>query len=241
MKKRGLLIISLILTVFYLNQHRLIMVPTKEQHDTLNQQLKAAGITNQKLRIAIIALVNTEGGFQLKEEMSYSRTNVSRLRKVFGTRLQHLTDEQIDTLKKDDVAFYELIYGGRYGNSTYGDAYKYRGRGFNQLTFKSAYEKYSRLTGLDLVNQPELLNKPENALKVMAAYFIDNHQIGQRNGFLKRKFNVSHWDELKKQEDYNRLICQMNAGWGTNMTGSIFPEKLAKIDAIANKLTEYTV
>lgn len=239
MLKRTLLIIGLLLTVFYLNQHRLIMIPTKEQHDTLNEQLKAAGITNRKVRIAIIALVNTEGGFECKEESSYSRTSVSRLRKIFGRRLDKYTDDQLDTLKKDDVAFYEVIYGGRYGNSTYGDAYKYRGRGFNQLTFKSAYEKYSRLTGLDLVNQPELLNKPENALKVMAAYFIDNHGVGQATGHLKRKFNVKHWDELIKQQDYNRLICQMNAGWGTNMTGSIFPEKLAKIDAIANKLIEY--
>lgn len=239
MLKRTLLIIGLILTVFYLNQHRLIMIPTKEQHDTLNEQLKAAGITNRKVRIAIIALVNTEGGFQCKEELSYSKTSASRLRKIFGQRLTTYTDEELDSLKKDDIAFYEIIYGGRYGNSQYGDGYKYRGRGFNGITFKSAYEKYSRLTGLDLVNNPELLNKPENALKVMAAYFIDHHGVGQATGHLKRKFNVKHWDELIKQQDYNRLICQMNAGWGTNITGSIFPEKLAKIDAIANKLIEY--
>jgi predicted chitinase len=239
MIKRSLLIISLILTVIYLNQYHIIMIPSKEQHNTINQQLKAAGITNPKIRIAIIALINTEGGFECKEESSYGKTSTSRLRKIFGARLSQYSDVQLDTLKKNDIEFYEVIYAGRYGNSQYGDAYKYRGRGFNQLTFKSAYEKYSRLTGLDLVNQPELLNKPENALKVMAAYFIDNHGIGQSTGHLKRKFNVNNWDELIKQQDYNRLICQMNAGWGTNITGSIFPEKLAKIDAISFKLTQY--
>lgn len=239
MLKRIILLTGLILTAFYLNQHRLIMIPTKQQHDTLNEQLKAAGISNPKVRIAIIALINTEGGFDCKEEMSYKNTSASRLRKIFGRRMDQYTDQQLDSLKKDDVAFYEVIYGGRYGNSQYGDGYKYRGRGYNGITFKSAYEKYSRLTGLDLVNNPELLNKPENALKVMAAYFIDNHSVGQSTGHLKRKFNVKNWDELKKQEDFNRLICQMNAGWGTNITGSIFPEKIANMDAIANKLTQY--
>ncbi|MEI6672455.1 MAG: glycoside hydrolase family 19 protein [bacterium] len=51
------------------------------------------------------------------------------------------------------------------------DGYKYRGRGFNQLTFKNNYKKYAELTGTDILNTPDSLNDPLIASKVALAFF----------------------------------------------------------------------
>lgn len=65
--------------------------------------------------------------------------------------------------------------GQRLGNEQPGDGYKYRGRGFIQLTGKSNYKRYGARLGLDLVGQPDLALEPEHAARVFALYFrIEN-------------------------------------------------------------------
>ncbi len=45
--------------------------------------------------------------------------------------------------------------------------YPYYGRGYVQLTWKSNYEKYAKITGLDLVNNPDLALEPDTALFIL--------------------------------------------------------------------------
>ena len=47
------------------------------------------------------------------------------------------------------------------GNVNPGDGYKYIGRGLLQLTGRANYQKLKNITGLDLVNNPELLLEPK--------------------------------------------------------------------------------
>ncbi len=63
-------------------------------------------------------------------------------------------------------------YEGRkdLGNTQPGDGIRYKGRGLIQLTGRANYEKYGQLMGLDLINNPELLEEPEFAA-LSAAYF----------------------------------------------------------------------
>lgn len=73
------------------------------------------------------------------------------------------------------------IYGGEWGeaalgNSEPGDGYKYRGRGYIQLTGRDNYADYQRKTGLGLVNQPELAADPSNAETLAVQYWKDNVQ-----------------------------------------------------------------
>lgn len=61
------------------------------------------------------------------------------------------------------VNFTELSSGEQYegrpdlGNNQRGDGVKYKGRGYVQLTGRANYEKYSRITGKDLVGNPGLV------------------------------------------------------------------------------------
>ena len=55
-----------------------------------------------------------------------------------------MSDAQVDSLKANDESFYNTIYGGKYGNAP-DEGYKYRGRGFNGITFKGIYQKMQKL------------------------------------------------------------------------------------------------
>ena len=52
------------------------------------------------------------------------------------------------------------------GSVASGDGYKYRGRGFNQLTGRGNYEKYGGKIGEDLVGNPDKVNDVDIAAKI---------------------------------------------------------------------------
>lgn len=64
-------------------------------------------------------------------------------------------------------------YEGRsdLGNTQPGDGYRYRGRGYIQLTGRHNYTAAGKALGLDLAGNPDLAAKPENAARVAAWYW----------------------------------------------------------------------
>ena len=69
-------------------------------------------------------------------------------------------------------ALANLVYGGRLGNTAPDDGWRYRGRGFIQLTGKANYKDASSWSGLDLVGDPELAAAPDGAAAIAAAFWV---------------------------------------------------------------------
>lgn len=180
-----------------------------------NQQLviKAlhdAGITNPYSISAIMAVVGKESNFKPQSELSYSGTSNANIRKIFS-KTRSLSDDQLSALKKSPEKFFNYVYGGRYGNSDT-EGYRYRGRGFNQLTFKDNYKAYGKAIGVDLVNNPDLLNQAEIAARVVAAYMAKTFKDSA--SIVLKRYGARNINDFKDTKTAVNAFYNANAGFG---------------------------
>jgi predicted chitinase len=157
----------------------------------LQQAMNEQGIMDPEMRAGIAATAYGESGFQPRSEMGYGGSAQKRgagyIRNIFGARLDDMSDNAVVSLAQNDEAFFNKVYGGAWGkrnlgNTAEGEGYKFRGRGLFQLTGKGNYEKYGKMLGIDLVNNPDLANDPEIAAKIAAVYIKDRYAGGGFEG-----------------------------------------------------------
>ena len=122
--------------------------------------------------MAIVSVTAKESnGDFASVEKGYGNTSNKRIREIFSA-VSDLSEEELTKLKKDDVAFFNKVYGQRMGND--GEGYKYRGRGLIQLTGKNNYAAVSQaLFGDDrLVENPDLITQDETVAGQVGSYFL---------------------------------------------------------------------
>ena len=66
------------------------------------------------------------------------------------------------------------------GNIHKGDGAKFFGRGYVQITWRSNYTVYSRVLGIDLVNNPDLALVPKYAFKILIDGFVNGRFTGKK-------------------------------------------------------------
>jgi len=80
-------------------------------------------------------------------------------------------------------------YANRLGNGSEksGDGWRYRGRGYIQLTGRENYQRAGRALGLPLERQPDMASQPEVAAKIAVWYWKNRTQPNVRDFYDVRK------------------------------------------------------
>jgi predicted chitinase len=159
-------------------------------------KLKQKGITNPMVQAAILATIGKESGFIPQNEIGYGSTPNASIRSTFSST-KKLSDSELNNLKSSEKDFFNYVYGPKgagpgLGNTSPEDGYKYRGRGFNQITGRGNYKKYG------YESNPDDLNNPEGAADAMINF------LAREGSALNNKFN--------NQDDALEFFVTRNAG-----------------------------
>ena len=99
------------------------------------------------------------GNFKILEEnLNYSAKG---LMATWPSRFPNI--DVAESYERNPEKIANKVYGGRMGNLEDGDGFKFRGRGLVQLTGRDSYKSFSDATGVDAINNPDLLLQPEYA------------------------------------------------------------------------------
>lgn len=139
--------------------------------------------TNEQ-KAALLAIVGGECGWVAKSE-SCQYSDPDRLCEIFQTTFKNdrqLAEHYSNWLRGNKGTreeFFNFVYdtcnnGRQLGNCQPGDGGKYYGRGFIQLTGRSNYERYAKLSGFPLDTNPDILiSDPAVSAEVACLYLLD--------------------------------------------------------------------
>lgn len=184
----------------------------KNNANVLVERMKAKGITNPHTHAAILAVVSKESAFiPQSENLSYS---ASRIMQVWPKVPANVAAQ----LANNPQALGNYVYGPAQ-NKTLGngenEGYKYRGRGYNQITGKANYKKIGDQIGIDLVSNPDALNDPKNAADAAIIFFQNGIKSMAQMGKLAQ-YNATNINDFKNQTDSLNAIYHVNAGIGSS-------------------------
>lgn len=139
-----------------------------EKYETL---LLTSGI-NTKLRLAhFIAQIHHESNLKpISENLNYSSAG------LLNTFHKYFNGNTALEYQRQPEKIANKVYANRMGNSNEnsGEGWKYRGRGFIQITGKENYFRCANDMGIDCLKNPDLLLQEPNAM-ISAIWFWNTH------------------------------------------------------------------
>jgi putative chitinase len=122
-----------------------------------------------RLNFFLAQVGHESGGMTITEEnMNY---RAERIVEVWPSRFPTVESARPFANKPEKLA--NSVYANRMGNGgpQSGDGFRYRGRGYIQITGRGAYRDIGGIVGLDLERSPELAGAPAHALKVACGFW----------------------------------------------------------------------
>jgi putative chitinase len=161
---------------------------------------------NTPLRLAhFFAQIHHEsgGGKRLAENLNYSKDGLLKIfRSDFDTnkdrRLSPTEIRVAEMLARKPEQIANFVYANQNGNGgvNSGDGWRFKGRGYIQITGRANYRELSKDVGIDFVSKPELLEQEVNAM-ISAVWFWTDKKINQ----------------VADRDDLNRVTRIINGGF----------------------------
>jgi len=132
---------------------------------------------NTPLRVAhFMAQIEHESGLKpISENLNYS---ADRLLVIFPKYF--ISKEDANRYARQPEKIANRVYANRMGNGSEisGDGYKFRGRGFIQITGKDNYTMLSKDTRIDFLTNPDLLLQEANSM-ISALWFWNKNKLNE--------------------------------------------------------------
>ena len=178
---------------------------------SLVQAAISAGIDRPDELAAFMANMTHESlGLQRLEESFRYTKSIDQIKVASAHRRyspEELEGARLEALSGQPESLARMMYGARMGNDDAGDGYRFRGRGYTQLTGRDNYERVGEALGLDLVSHPERAAIPETAEKIAIHFWktavpveargdIEKSMLainGGRNGEADRRTRFAEW------------------------------------------------
>lgn len=151
--------------------HRLA-APRATLYATVLSKACATGEINSCRRLChFIGQVAEETGGLTGLVESTAYTDPVRLNALFSN--VHGVDHARRLIAEGPAAIANTIYAGKLGNGepASGDGFRYRGRGFLQITGRENYRKLGALIDMPLEEQPDLLSEPGPAAEAAGRFW----------------------------------------------------------------------
>lgn len=144
----------------------------------LDNLLPAAGIdTKERVNMFLAQCGHESGGFTaFSENLNYSAKG---LRTVFP---KYFPDDSVaNAYERNPEKIANKVYANRMGNGpeSSGDGWKYRGRGMIMTTGRVNYTEFSKYSGIDAVNNPDLLSTDISVAIKSAIWFWNKNNLNK--------------------------------------------------------------
>lgn len=174
-------------------------LPAVEGFAEAHDWITATGALDTPLRAAhlIGQCAHESAGFTRAAEVLHYRTG-ARIFAVFGRR--HFTGiAHAERFAGQPERLANHVYGRRMGNGPpgSGDGFRYRGRGYLQLTGRANYRRFGDRIGIDLEAEPERAEDPATAWTIAAAYLAARRRAGR---------TALEWADLDNVEMVSRIV-----------------------------------
>jgi len=152
----------------------------------LIKKMKNKGIKDPIAQLGILATIGKESNFIPQNEIGYCTTPDANIITIFRNR-----GKKCKSHKCDDEKFFDCVYGKdsgtSLGNTQTGDGYRYRGRGFNQITGRSNYKAYG------YENNPDDLNNVDGAADAAIKFLAKGDPKSLNNKFDSIEDSIKHF------------------------------------------------
>ena len=128
------------------------------------------GITGTRLHFLLAQLGHESAGLtRVEEGLNYS---AARLVAVFPKRYPSIAAATPFANNPQKLA--NTLYGSRLGNGppASGDGFRFRGRGYIQITGRENYTKIGTAAGIDIIANPDAAASADHALEIACGYWM---------------------------------------------------------------------